>query len=151
MNKANTALQKLINLHEAMKREKYRNVPEHAIPKSSFDLTSANGLTKAILMWLELQGHYCTRLQSQGQYNPTLQRWTKGTTRKGLADIMTIIDARHVMIEVKFGKDRLSKHQIDTKRDVEKSGGFYYVARDLESFVLWYEEFTGKKLRLKFI
>jgi hypothetical protein len=142
MNKVNTAIRKLVILHEEMKRAKYKNVPEHAIPKSKFDVESTNGLTKAIITWLELHGHYCTRLQSQGQYNPTLGRWTKGTTKKGVGDIMAIIQAKHLMIEVKYGKDKLSEHQIKTKREVQKSGGFYFVAKDFESFMEYYEKFT---------
>lgn len=142
MNRVNTALHKLTALHQQAKREKYKSVPIHAMPASRFNVESTNGLTKGILAWLELKGHYCTRLQSQGQWNPKLGIFTTSHVKRGIGDVMAIINARHVMIEVKYGKDKLSEYQIRTKEQVERSGGFYFVAKDFDQFMQWYEDFT---------
>lgn len=133
------ALKQLSELDLNQKRLKYKNVPDFALPKTKFNVHSANGLTKSILSWLELNGHYCSRIQSQGQYNPTLQRWTKSTVKRGIADIMAVINGRTVMIEVKAGNDRLSKYQIETQKEVQESGGIYFVAKDFDSFMTFYK------------
>jgi len=95
---------------------------------------TANEITKKILKFLDLNKHYASRVQSQGQYNPTKGRWTKSTVRRGIGDILAIINGKAVMIEVKAGKDRMSEWQIKTKEDVEKSGGVYLEIRSFDQF-----------------
>lgn len=126
------------------KRDLYQNVPQYAVPNSKFDDSTANGLTRCILTWLNLHGHYCTRIQSQGQYNQKLGRWTKSTVKRGIGDVMAIINGITVMIEIKVGKDRQSKYQKDTQIEVEHSGGTYLIARDFDSFYRWYGDFANR-------
>jgi hypothetical protein len=96
---------------------------------------TANGITKAILGYLALNRVYCSRIQSQGQFNPKLKRWTKGTTRKGIGDIIAIVNGYAWMIEVKAGKDKQSPEQIQTQKDVNASGGWYSIVRSFNEFV----------------
>ena len=124
-------------------RRKYPNVPEYALPKKKVSDTTANGLTKSILTWLTLNGHYCSRIQSQGQFNPTLKRWTKSTVRRGIGDVMAIINGRTIMIEVKAGRDKLSKYQERTRKEVERSGGVYIMVRTFDEFMNWYKNKTS--------
>lgn len=102
-------------------------------------METANEITKKVLRFLDLKKHYATRVQSQGQYNPTKGRWTKSTVRRGIGDILAIINGKAVMIEVKAGKDRMSEWQIATKKDVEKSGGVYLVVRTFDDFLKYYD------------
>lgn len=95
---------------------------------------SANEITRNILKFLDLKKHYASRVQSQGQFNPTKGRWTKSTVRRGIGDILAIVNGKAVMIEVKAGKDRMSEWQTKTKEDVEKSGGVYLIIRSFEDF-----------------
>lgn len=133
----------LKQLADADRAKRYPNVPGYAIPKTKIDVASTNGLTRAVMQWLQLNGHYCSRIQSQGQYNPTLKRWTKSTVRRGIGDVTTIIKGRSVMIEIKAGKDRLSGHQLKTQKQVEASGGVYLVVRSFDQFIQWYKHFLN--------
>lgn len=118
--------------------KRYANVPPHALPKAKINGTTANGITKAILQYLRAKGHYCSRIQSQGQWQPHLKRFTSSTVRRGIGDIMAIVNGRTVMIEVKAGKDRQSNWQKQTEADVKDSGGVYMLVRTLDEFIEQY-------------
>ena len=115
---------------------------------------TANGLTKAICNFLKWNGHYSNRINTQGQARTKkipkyslssgkveyLEKvWhTKSTTRRGTADIDSIIYGRAVKIEVKVGVDVMSEWQVKEKERVEAAGGLYYLASDMEAFYQWY-------------
>lgn len=116
---------------------------------------TANGLTKCIIDWITLKGGYANRINTQGQarvnkiprYNILTGKteyrdsvtWTPSTTRIGTPDIDAIIKGKAVKIEVKIGKDKLSPAQVKHLEDIARAGGMYFVARDMESFVNWYQ------------
>ena len=62
------------------------------------------------------------------------QIWTKGSS-KGVADIQAIIMGSPGMIEIKFGRDRLSPAQERYKKAIEGAGGCYLVVRKFEDFL----------------
>jgi hypothetical protein len=137
------------------KRDQYPGVPEHAIPKTKFTDTTANGLTKAVLIWLELNGHWASRINTSGRYLQGPQytdvlghkkqlpgKWIPGTTRRGTADIHAVINGRHVSIEVKIGKDRMSESQHQTQQAIEQSGGVYLIVRSFDDFMHHYRSLT---------
>jgi hypothetical protein len=136
---AKKALKALSDLDLQAKKDRYKAVPPHALPKAKFTDKNANGLTKAILSWLTLNGHYASRIQSQGQYNHKLKRWTKSTVKRGIGDVMAVIAGRSIMIEVKTGKDRQSVWQKKTQEEVNRSGGLYFIAKDFDSFMVFYK------------
>jgi hypothetical protein len=140
-----SALKHLQQLDMESKRDRYTSIPIHAMPPSRFEDRTANGLTAAVLRFLTLKGHYCTRIQSQGQYRPQLGIWTKGTTKRGIGDLMAIIDGRTIMIEIKVKRDRQSQYQKQTQIEVEQSGGTYLIVRDFDSFYYWFNEITEAK------
>jgi hypothetical protein len=94
------------------------------------------------------------RISNQGQYRAGNKiqvgdtfkqlpgKWTPGTGTKGTADISATIKGRSVKIEVKYGSDRQSDAQKAYQQDVERAGGTYYIARNFDDFVLWYESFS---------
>jgi penicillin-binding protein-related factor A (putative recombinase) len=104
--------------------------------------TTTNGLTNAICDFLKFNKHYSNRINCIG-LNRLINgkmTYTPSATRKGTADITAIINGKHVSIEVKCKatKDRMSEHQIKERQLVEASGGIYFVATDMESFLNWY-------------
>ena len=135
-------MNELIELDLKVKRDKYKSVPSYAIPKMKLKTSTANGLTQSVIKWLELNGHYCSRIQSQGQYNPTLSRWTKSTVKRGIGDLMAVINGKSVMIEIKIGSDRQSQWQQSTQKEVEASGGIYFIAKDFDSFMTFYKSIS---------
>lgn len=146
------ALKLLQDLDYRSKLIKYPGVPREAITVSRFNDKTSNGLTACIIRWMELHGHWATRITTTGRQlegstitdvigrtRTTPGKWIPGTTKKGTADIHAIVNGRHCSIEVKVGLDRMSHAQYKTKQQVELSGGLYMIATDFESFIKWYE------------
>jgi hypothetical protein len=128
----------LSEMDRTAKAKRYPGVPVHVIPKTKFSDATSNGLTKAIIQWLTLNGSWATRVSSAGRYLPNLKKFIPSTTKAGTADIHAVIGGRHASIEVKIGRDRMSKAQEQMKKQIEGSGGLYFVARDFDSFIEWY-------------
>lgn len=124
-------------LYEANKT-KYPNVPVTGLVKPRHSDKTANGLTKAIIAFFEVQGHYANRIQTQGQFRAG--KWTRGTTKRGTPDVSAIVNGRALAIEVKHGKDRLSDAQKQQAEKIQSAGGVWYCARTFEGFTQWFNE-----------
>ena len=138
------AIATLKQLKAASLRAMHPNVPEYAIPTPKYSDKTANGLTRCIMDYIRLNGGYCVRVNTQGQYRTGIG-WTKSTTTKGTPDITAIVNGMAISIEVKVGKDRLSEHQIKQADAISSAGGLYCVARNFEGFCKWYCENVEKK------
>ena len=119
---------------------------------------SANSLTNSIIFYINATGNQAERIGSQGQYREgkkiqvgtgeieyTKQlpgKWTKGQGTKGTADISSTINGKSVKIEVKYGRDVQSEVQKQYQNKIETAGGIYYIARDFDSFIEWYNTLT---------
>lgn len=125
-------------LDRAEKVKRFPKVPAHALPRRAYKTTTANGLTQAILRWLDLNGCYAVRVSSAGRYLPASKTFIPSTTRKGTADIHAVIGGRHCSIEVKVKRDKMSEVQEKTRDQIERAGGLYFVAKDFDSFMEWY-------------
>ncbi len=120
-------------LLDKAKREKYPNVPY--LVKTKLKDNSANELTKSIVATIEALGGMATRVNSTGLYDPATKKFRKGTTKKGTADIHAVFQGRHLSIEVKFGKDKMSPEQHEMAAKVAAAGGLYIIARSLDQFL----------------
>ena len=111
---------------------------------------TANQLTTSIIAYITFKGGYANRINTQGQarkekiplaFGRHMDKitFTHSTTNKGTGDIHSIINGRHLTIEVKIGKDTLSKNQIKEQQRITNAGGLYFVAKDMESFVKYYK------------
>lgn len=150
------ALQELMIKAGMAEREKYPNVPEHARPKPKFKDDTANNLTKAVLAWLKLNGHKSWRQSSEGRYRPGKQytdvigrtRLMKGSyipgTNKGHGDVSAIINVLFVAWEIKM-QDKQSKVQSEFQKEVEQSGGKYFIAHSFDEFMQQYKQLTNQK------
>ena len=81
------------------------------------------------------------------------KKYIPSTSQKGSADISATIEGRSVKIEVKNKKtkDRQSEDQKNYQSQIDFSGGIYYVAKDFESFVSWFDEnFKTNPNKLKY-
>ncbi|QMW02475.1 hypothetical protein [Spirosoma foliorum] len=142
-----TALTYLASLEMAEKRRKHPNVPDRFRVQSKFVVKDANNLTQAVKRCLELHDCYVTRVQSQGQWNQSLGRFTRSTTTKGTADLHAVVEGRHVSIEIKWGKDKLSAAQQKTADQVNAAGGLYLVVKDYDTFWSWFNEYAPDLIR----
>jgi hypothetical protein len=101
-------------------------------------MTETNSLTNAVIQFLQLKGHFVSRIQSQGQYHPKRGMWIKSKVRRGIGDIIACINGEFWMIEIKTGKDRQSEYQKEVEKDVKKSGGKYIIVSKFGEFLGYY-------------
>lgn len=138
----------------AVTSQRYSRVPAHAIPKAKFSDRTANGLTRAIIAWLDLHGHFATRVNVSGRQLPGLTyvdvvgrvrsfpgRWIRSSTVRGVADIICSINGRHVSIEIKMARDKQSAHQKKVEQEIIQDGGTYIVVKSFDEFLAWYQNF----------
>ena len=118
-----------------------------AVPHPS---TSANALTLSVMRYIRNRGGQAERISVVGRPLTTFQGgreiitgWAKSHMTVGTADISATIKGRSVKIEVKVGSDAQSPAQRAYQREVEAAGGLYYIARDMDNFVQWYQSLWG--------
>ena len=151
--KKNDALQILKEQSLAINKLKYPNLPDFARVCPKYEDKTSNGLTKCIIHFIQFNGGQAERINCTGRainkqttYQDVLGHcrtigsieYIKTTGTRGTADISATIKGRSVKIEVKIGKDRQSEAQKQYQVDIELSGGLYYIAKDFNSFYLWY-------------
>lgn len=130
--------QSIIQLQEDYTRWYYAN---RSIDKSmqivnKFYDNSANELTKAIMIWFKINGHFAARINSGATYDPRLGIYRKGSgATAGMADINAVVKGKSISVEVKYGKDRIRESQIKVKSEIELAGGIYFIARTFDGFL----------------
>ena len=141
-------------MHE-LKLQRYAithpNYPQDYIPKTMYKDSTANGLTKAICDYINYHGYQAERINTMGVARTKTATdgrvlgvtWTKGTSTAGSADISATIKGRSVKIEVKIGKDRQSDAQKRYQENIERAGGIYYIAKNFDDFVIFFNEFVS--------
>jgi hypothetical protein len=121
-------------------RLKHPTLPEHALLPRKYRDDTANFLTNCIVTYVTLNGGFASRINNTGTYRAKLGRYTPGTSRKGLADIMATYKGLSLNIEVKIGTDIQSEHQRQVELDVNRSGGHYFIARNFTDFRNWFDK-----------
>ena len=153
MNKINR--QRLQDLMIAASMMSHPNLPDHArIIKIPSDST-ANGLTRLVIKWIELHGFQAERINTVGRMVDGRKVVTDVLGRKGMigsmnyipttgtrgsADISAVINGRAVKIEIKIGKDRQSVAQKAYEQSITSAGGVYLIVRSMDDFVQWWDE-----------
>ena len=123
--------------NEAHKMWVQREAPEYykagysppVWPKTS----TSNGLTNFALNFIQWNGYRATRISASGR--KLGDKWIKGTTRPGSADISATINGKSVMIEVKAGKDVPSDKQLKEQSRERRAGGIYEFVRCAEDVI----------------
>lgn len=112
--------------------------------------STANGLTWAIIRYIQARGGQAERINVIGR--PITARhggreyivsWAQSHMTVGTADISATVHGRSVKIEVKVGKDRQSDAQRRYQQSIEAAGGIYYIARNIDDFICWYNQTFG--------
>lgn len=153
MNKTNR--QRLHDMMIEASRASHPNLPDHAriinIPSDS----TANGLTRLVIKWIELHGGQAERINTMGRMvdgrkvvTDVLGRkgmigsmsYIPTTGTKGSADISAVINGRAIKIEVKVGKDRQSEAQKTYEQSITAAGGIYLIVRTMDQFIGWWDK-----------
>lgn len=155
----------LTNLALTSLKERYPSFPDHAIPIPKYSDSTANGLTKCVIDFLNYSGHQAERISSMGRMidkrkdsidimgNKRIigsMQYIKGTSTNGTADISSIINGKSVKIEIKIGKDFQSKAQKDYQLATEKAGGIYLITKTFDEFMEQYKVLSAD-VKLKVI
>jgi hypothetical protein len=128
---------------------------------------STNNLTQAIINFLNHEGHFAMRINTEGQFeeaNPMSYNWrlvshhvqalrafrmVVGTWRKipddekGKADIFFILAPKGLFgaVEIKFGDDKRSKFQVEWQAKAKKAGAILLEECDkYGQFIEWYDK-----------
>ena len=140
-----------------VKRNRYPSIEPEYLAKVEFTDKTANGLTKCITSFIQLNGGQAERISTTGRPIDRTKivtdvlghqriigsiNWIPGTTTNGSADISATIVGRSVKIEVKIGQDSQSQAQRKYQSDIEQVGGVYLIATDFQSFLSWFNTFT---------
>lgn len=146
-----TPLQQLTELDWQIRCSESRMPPEYIVRTKYTDKT-ANGLTKAIVKWINLNGYQAERISTSGRWVDNSKivtdvlgnrkkigsgKYIKGSGTKGSADISATIKGKSIKIEVKM-KDKQSEAQKEYQKAIERAGGIYFIAKDFNSFYEFY-------------
>ena len=141
------------------------SMPKDYVPRHKYIETTANGLTRCIVDWINFNGGQAERINTTGRMidktkvvSDTLGQkrmigsveWQKGTGTKGSADISSTIRMNingrtigaSVKWEIKIGKDRMSEHQKKYQLEIEGADGYYFVVKSFDDFMEKYIELT---------
>jgi hypothetical protein len=156
MNKATR--QRVHELYLAESRRKYPNLPDHVRSVKMPSDTTANGLTRLIIDWVNMSGCHAERINTMGRVIDKRKNVTDVVGRqktigsmtyiptsgqRGSADIScTLAGGKSVKIEIKIGKDRQSEHQKVYQQQIERSGGVYIIVRSMEDFLNYWDNIT---------
>jgi len=147
-----TPLQQLTELDWQTRCANTKMRPDYVVKTKYLDKT-ANGLTTAIIRWINLNGYQAERISTTGRYVDNSKivtdvlgnrkkigsgKYIKGTGTNGSADISATIKGRSIKIEVKIGKDKQSEAQIKYQQMIEKAGGIYFIAKNFDEFYGFY-------------
>jgi hypothetical protein len=138
-------------------------MPKDYVPRHKYTDTTANGLTRCVVDWINFHGGQAERINTTGRvidnsvvvsdiFGNTRKigssKYIKGTGTRGSADISATIQGRSVKIEVKM-KDKQSAHQIQYQQAIEKAGGQYWLCHNFDEFIFHYEAFCDYLLSLQ--
>lgn len=156
-----TALTHLKELYLSESRQRYPNVPEDYRAYPEYKLNTSNGLTRSVMQFLRLKGHFVERTGNQGNIKDTRKTFTDvlgqsrtigsitripGTGTRGTSDLKAIIQGQFIAIEIKCAatNDRQSESQKQYQFQVESSGGTYLIATSLPQFLnFYYSHYEG--------
>ena len=156
-----SAIAHLKELHIADSKRKHPELPYHTAP--DFKVSTTNGLTKAVVHFLKLNGQQSERINSTGRiidnsqvvgdvmgYRRTIgsKQWIPGAGTKGTADISATINGKSIKLEIKniATRDRQSEAQRQYQKSIENSGGIYLIVTSFSMLLNWYygQNFGGR-------
>jgi hypothetical protein len=136
-------LKELSELATKLKMEKHPDFPPHALVKKRFKDTTANDLTKTIIWDMyHIREAAAYRINNGAVYDKKQGVYRAGVQKKGVPDIIGIINGRFIGIEVKIGKDRQSADQKLIEKEINAAGGVYFIAKSYDDYLSKINEVT---------
>lgn len=115
-------------------RNKFPSVPDYAIVKHKKKKSPSNQLADDIKKYCDQIKAHFQRINTQGNYNAYLKKWTFSGATRGASDCLITYQGKAYHVEIKIGKDKLSPGQKKFKESVESAGGVYIIAKTFDQF-----------------
>jgi len=99
---------------------------------------NTNNLTKSIVSWLNYNGFVAWRNNNNSVYSVKQQVFRKNPLQKlGVFDIIGFrkSDGKHIEIEIKTGRDRISDSQINHLNELCLNNCIGFVVNDFDGFI----------------
>lgn len=111
-------------------------------------IQTSNGLTMAIINFLNWSGHNADRTGTQGRMIKVNGQYKRisSANRKGTSDISATIKGRAIKLEIKIGKDKPSTEQLQEQERERSAGGVYEFIHSFDEFFEWYFLFLNTLL-----
>ena len=117
-------------------KEEKTSLPVYAIVKPNFKDSSANELTKSVIWdFVNVRGGAAYRINNGAVYDAKRKAYRKGSVRKGVPDIIGVLDGRFFGIEIKYGRDKQSADQRTVELEIQSAGGTYFIAKTYEDYL----------------
>lgn len=144
--------------HEQNFKTEYPNAYKdgHYFPPKFPDVATANGLQKMVVDHLTWTGQYGNRINVMGRKIGGLtktasgavfddSKWIKASTKKGTADVDTIMFGLPVKLEIKIGRDTIKPDQLKEKARIERAGGVYAIIKIPQDYFTIYDQIQQRR------
>ena len=151
------SLKQLSDLQHAYACSRTKMQPDYVVRTKYID-TTANGLTKCVIDYINLIGGQAERISNTGRYIDNSKivtdvlgnrqkigsgKYIKGTGTNGTADISATFKGKSIKIEIKI-KDKQSEAQKEYQQAIERAGGIYFICHNFDEFLEKFNTFANQ-------
>lgn len=151
------SLKQLSDLQHAYACSRTKMPPDYVVRTKYID-TTANGLTKCVIDYINFSGGQAERISNTGRYIDESRivtdvlgnqkkigtgKYIKGTGTNGTADISATFKGKSIKIEIKM-KDKQSEAQKEYQQAIERAGGIYFICHNFDEFLDKFNTFVNQ-------
>lgn len=133
-------------------------LPPDYVVRTKYNDSTANGLTKCVIDYINLSGGQAERISNTGRYIDESRivtdvlgnrkkigsgKYIKGTGTNGTADISATFKGKSIKIEIKM-KDKQSEAQKEYQQNIERAGGIYFICHNFDEFLDKFNTFANQ-------
>jgi F0F1-type ATP synthase alpha subunit len=133
-------------------------MPTDYVVRTKYIDTTANGLTKCVIDYINFSGGQAERISNTGRYIDESRivtdvlgnrkkigsgKYIKGTGTNGTADISATFKGKSIKIEIKM-KDKQSEAQKEYQQAIERAGGIYFICHNFDEFLEKFNTFVNQ-------
>jgi len=133
-------------------------MPTDYVVRTKYIDTTANGLTKCVIDYINFIGGQAERISNTGRYIDESRivtdvlgnrkkigtgKYIKGTGTNGTADISATFKGKSIKIEIKM-KDKQSEVQKEYQQAIERAGGIYFICHTFDEFLDKFNTFVNQ-------
>ena len=151
------SLKQLSDLQHAYACSRTKLPPDYVV-RTKYNDSTANGLTKCVIDYINLSGGQAERISNTGRYIDESRivtdvlgnkkkigtgKYIKGTGTNGTADISATFKGKSIKIEIKM-KDKQSEAQKEYQQSIERAGGIYFICHNFDEFLEKFNTFANQ-------